>query len=410
MCDKQKAMGLLTQITRGLLKHGRKETEKQLGDRSHYIGMSDIGCGVECLRKAVAGKVYGNLLPEPDDVLQLYRDQDYEYIQQVLSKQLILQRGHWLESGILDALYANTGNLFSQLEIEVENHGVPVKAHLDFVLVAGGKTPVVRILELKSTEHIPKHLYSAYEMQLYSQLGMLTQFWSKPVFNLKSEQGEILFSKLTFPDMVQKAFGIELPDDVNKVDLEGWVLALSMKGAKAFGPYLPSELMFDVCRNTAEEIWKLSELVKTDKITLNDIEYCHGFHPLCDYCDHKDGCPKFQAIELDEPVYNELLREMDKLKLNKKKLEEEISETERIVQEFYNQCNVNGQWLDVGDYKFRCTEVEGRTTLDRKELEQELIQQLGESETQELLARCSKQGSPYQRLYITKNNNGVVGI
>ncbi len=60
--------------------------------------------------------------------------------------------------------------------------GVPVLAHLDFVLVANG---AVRILELKSTENIPDNLYTSYEVQHYGQLGFMAKYWEQPRFRKK---------------------------------------------------------------------------------------------------------------------------------------------------------------------------------------------------------------------------------
>jgi len=403
MCDKQKSMGLLTQITKGLLSHGASETKSQLGNRSQYIGMSDIGSGVECLRKAVANKVYGSSLPTANEVVELYKNQQFDEIKAVLSKQLTFQRGHWFEDGILNALSENTTNLFSQLEIEAEVDGVPIKAHLDFVLVADGQKPTVRILELKSTANLPENLHTSYEVQLYGQLGMLSEFWTKPNFNLKAASGKVLFSKLTFPDLAKQAFGFDFPMNVAEVDLEGWVLSLSMSDAKAFGPYFPSEMMTDLCNTTAKHIWESAKGMKDGSVQLDSLDYCHGFNPLCDWCDHKESCPKFKAVALEDSSYNEVLAEIDQLKKNKKELTAVISEKEERIRDFYAQCKVDGHWLDAGDYKFRCSEVAGRKTLNKDLLKDALIEELGEDRTDSLLDDCTKVGHPYQKLTISKN-------
>lgn len=38
-----KAMGLMAQVAKGLLNHSGSATAAQLGDRSKYVGLSDIG-------------------------------------------------------------------------------------------------------------------------------------------------------------------------------------------------------------------------------------------------------------------------------------------------------------------------------------------------------------------------------
>ncbi len=76
MESETKSMGLLTQLAKGLLAHGKMETEKQLGDRTKYIGMSDIGKGAECMRAAVANKVHGRMQPEAEELQKFFSDAD----------------------------------------------------------------------------------------------------------------------------------------------------------------------------------------------------------------------------------------------------------------------------------------------------------------------------------------------
>ncbi len=72
-----KVMGLMAQVARGLLKHGECRTNSELGgDRGLYVGLSDIGKGAECMRSAVAGKVYGSMHPSSDKVMEWYRGAD----------------------------------------------------------------------------------------------------------------------------------------------------------------------------------------------------------------------------------------------------------------------------------------------------------------------------------------------
>jgi len=406
MESETKSMGLLTQLAKGLLAHSKMETEKQLGDRTKYIGMSDIGKGAECMRAAVANKVNGRMQPETEALQKLFSEKDYSAIQAILNKELILQRGHWLETGVMQAFKANGAKIFSQLEIDIDDNGTPVKAHLDFVLVWGGKHPAVRILELKSTENTPKNLYTAYETQLYGQLGFLSKFWESPNFNMKSENGKTLFTNLNFPEIVRKAFNIEMPDDPKKVDIEGWVLCLAMSEAKAFGPYKPNETMLNFCRKTAKTIWDSTKAVNAKSLRLNDIEYCEGFHPLCDWCDHSGDCPKFKSVEIKDPVCNEILSELEALKNQKTKLEKEIAESERRVKDFYHKNGIVKDWISTEDYRFKCSEVDGRKSLDDSLLSSELSKLIGAQKGASLLEAASKKGEPYERLYINKIKKG----
>ena len=392
-----KAMGLMSQVAKGLLKHGERKTADELGDRSRYVGLSDIGKGAECLRAAVAGKVYGCQHPAADKVMDWYRDGKFDKVTAALKKQLILQRGHWFEAGIEQAFEANGAKLFTQLEIDAGFDGVPVLAHLDFVLVGKG---AVRILELKSTENLPDNLYASYETQLYGQLGFLAKYWNEKRFSIRDGTGKMSFSKL-----VKRKFGIDMPESVQEVDLEGWVLALAMSDAKAFGPYKANDTMTRFCEKTAKSIWDKADEIRNNNLDLNQVEFCKGFHPLCDFCDHSSGCPKFTVHELGDSVYNDILSELDELKSRKAKLAKDIAIAEDQVREFYINSGVNGDWLSTGDWRFRFSETAGRKSLDTQALLTEVRKRLGEDQVENLIQKHTSQGLPGQRLYISKTKN-----
>jgi len=394
-----KAMGLMSQVAKGLLNHSSSSTAAQLGDRSKYVGLSDIGKGAECMRAAVANKVFGSQHPKADDISLWLRDMEYEKVSAALKKQLILQRGHWFEAGIDQAFEANGTKFFSQLEIDAGFDGVPVQAHLDFVMVANG---AVRILELKSTENIPDFLYTAYETQIYGQLGFLAKHWDQPRFSIRDGTGQIMHSKLSFPALCKKVFAIDMPDSIQDVDLEGWVLALAMSDAKAFGPYKANDTMTRFCEKTAKSIWEKADELRNNNLDLNTVDFCKGFHPLCNFCDHMDTCPKFTTVELGDSIYNDILEELEVLKLQKAKLLKDIAIQEDQVKDFYINSGINGDWLSTGDYRFRCSETAGRKSLNTKALTAELVNILGEDEVEKLVQKFTTQGSPSQRLYISK--------
>ena len=393
----RKEMGLMAQVARGLLKHGECRTVQELGDRSKYVGLSDIGKGAECLRSAVAGKVFGSRHPKADDVLKWYQENEFGKVVEALRKQLILQRGHWFETGIETAFKANQAKFFTQLEIDAGFDGVPVLAHLDFVLVSKG---AVRVLELKSMAQFPDHLYTSYEVQLHGQLGFLYKYWDKPRFSIRDGTG-----KYSFPELAKKEFGIEMPASAEDADIEGWVLALSMKDAKAFGPYKPNSTMTRFCEKTSKSIWDKADLVRNKKLSLDNVEFVKGFHPLCSFCEHVEGCPKFKIHELNDPVYDDILTELDELKQKKIKLCESIGLLEEQVRDFYEKSGVDGDWISTGNWKFRASETSGRKTLDTKALTAELINILGEDQVENLLHKFTEKGLPGQRLYINKNKS-----
>ena len=395
----KKVMGLMAQVARGMLRHGECQTAEQLGDRSLYVGLSDIGKGAECLRAVVAGKVYGSMHPSPDKVLGWYRDGEFEKIMEVLRKQLILQRGHWFEAGVEQAFEANGVKFFTQLEIDAGFDGVPVLAHLDFVLVGKG---AVRVLELKSMANLPEHLYTAYLTQVYGQLGFLAKYWDQPRFSIRDGTGLIIHSKLSFPALCKKVFGVDMPELVHDVDLDGWLLALAMSDANAFGPYKANDTMTRFCEKTAKAIWEKADEIRNNNLDLNMVEFCKGFHPLCDFCDHAEGCPKFTVHELGDSVYNDILTELEELKSQKAKLVKDITIAEDQVREFYVNSGVNGDWLSTGDWRFRFSETAGRKSLDTQALLTEIGEIIGEDQVENLIQKHSLQGLPGQRLYISR--------
>lgn len=398
----RKADTLLAQLAKGLLRHGVHETATQLGDRSQYVGLSDVGKGVECMRSAVAGKLGLGKRATELSVMDWYQQGKFEQIYAALKKQLVLQRGHWLESGIANALQANGTNMLCQLEIATQYKGVPIKAHLDFALVWGWPQPTVRILELKSTERIPESLYTAYETQLYGQLGFLVECWNQHVFSMRDEHGAVVFEKLTFPQAVKRVFGFPFPEKTSSVDIEGWVLCVAMSEVKAFGPYRPSDVMLKACKKTAEKIWQGAQNVQEGKALLEDMSHCRGFHPLCDYCDHASSCPKFEGEVLADTAYDDELTLVAVLKDEKRELEKKISAKEERVKAFYNQSGIDSRWLKTSHYRFKSTRQQGRKTVDMTKLELVLINEVGEQKAQELLVAATKYGQPFERLHIAK--------
>lgn len=155
MADNPRALALLAQVTRGLLRHGDQQTPLHLGDRSTYVGLSDVGRAITCMRAAVASKLHNGGKTTGDDIARWLQNGAEQRISETLGRQLILQRGHWLEAGVESALWANGMNLIPQLEISDTEGSVPIRAHLDFVLIRGGDQPALRVLELKSTKYLP---------------------------------------------------------------------------------------------------------------------------------------------------------------------------------------------------------------------------------------------------------------
>ncbi len=400
MADRIQA--LFAQLVRGLLHHGDLESKKLLGDRRHYVGMSDVGKGVECMRSAVAGKLGLKVPIKGQAIESWYTHGKHDQIYNTLCKQLILQRGHWLEAGVLPALEANGSKVFPQLEVSTEYKGVPIKVHIDFTLAWDTPKPSVRILELKSTKRVPDALYTAYETQLYGQLGFLVDCWNQPVFAMRDHSGVLRFENMTFPEAVQYEFGFILPDDPLLVDIEGWVLCLAMDAAKGFGPYKASSVMLNVCKKTAETIWFGMDAVRSEKMDLNDIAYCKGFHPLCDYCDHADTCPKFEAEFVDDPDSDDLLAELLALKDKKKMIAENIAAKEEQIKRYFKHQGYPTGSLKTRYYRVMKTHYKGASRTDLQKLTKLLKNEICEVRVEKLLNAAAVQGKPYDRLSIVK--------
>ena len=87
---------LCSLLKQGLQASSHARTTLSLGDRSKYVGLSDIGKAADCLRTAVAGKVY---LPQ---TLTTATPCSHD----TFLRTLRMQRGHWFENGITEAFHA----------------------------------------------------------------------------------------------------------------------------------------------------------------------------------------------------------------------------------------------------------------------------------------------------------------
>ena len=389
---------LFAQLARGLVRSGRERSERTLGDRSAYVGLSDVGQGIDCLRAAVARKVADHPLADP---ASLYREGRMDLIDALLRRELTLQRGHWFEDGIEAALCANGTPLLPQVEIDASSDGVPLKAHLDFVLLRGGSRPAVRVLELKSLKRIPAALYPSYEAQVYGQIGLLAEAWSRPVFSLRDRGGVPQFANLSFPDLVRRCLGLDLPETMTLVDLQGWVLAVSMTEADAFGPYHPDPTMLSLCRKTAKTIWETARAVRSGSLTLDEVGICPGFHALCDCCPFALDCPKFHEPMLADPAIDRDLDDLTGLKGRRSLLDAEIAEREERIRRFCDLSGNRATWLKTGLYRVRNARIPGRRILDPVRLRSSLSTHLDPATVDAVIAAATTTGADYERLSIS---------
>ena len=379
--------GLRALIRQGLQAVAHKDTLAHLGDRSSYIGMSDIGQHWECPRAALARKV----LPTTNSLERL----------------LTLQRGHWFESGVGQALASLGLHVLPQLEINWQHQGVPIKAHLDFVLVWGAPVNAIRILEVKSTDKLPASPHDSHLLQLHGQIGLLAQAWDKPVFSLRAEDGTLLHEKMTFPQLCRAQLGLQLPKQAEKLSIEAWLLCLSMKDVTTFGPYTFNQAMLDTALDHAVQLWGDLTAHRAGNLSLSQVTCAQGFYPICSYCEYNGDCPKFpQGVHM--PQWEPALEKLAALKEQRTALDSEIKEMETVLKLVHRQAGTR-DWVDTGNYRFRMSVTAGRTTLDKDALREELTEifhaeHLGDIDVNALLARCERTGSPFEKLSISPIN------
>ncbi len=379
--------GLRALIRQGLQAVAHNDTLAHLGDRSRYVGMSDIGQHWECPRAALARKV----LPTADSLERL----------------LTLQRGHWFEAGVGQALASLGLNVLPQLEIKWQHQGVPIKAHLDFVLVWGAPVNAIRILEVKSTDKLPASPHDSHLLQLHGQIGLLTKAWNNPVFSLRAADGTRLHDKMTFPQLCLAHLGLPLPKQAEELNMEAWLLCLSMKEVKAFGPYGFNQAMLDTALDHAVQLWGDLTAHRAGNLSLSQVTCAQGFYPICSYCEYNGDCPKFpQGVQM--PQWEPALEKLAALKEQRTALDNEIKEMETVLKLVHRQSGTR-DWVDTGNYRFRMSVAAGRSTLNREALHEELtaifrFEGLGNIDVDALLARCERVGSPFEKLSISPIN------
>lgn len=379
--------GLRALIRQGLQAVSTQNIAAHLGDRSTYVGMSDIGQHWECPRAALARKV----MPTPNSLERL----------------LTLQRGHWFESGVGQALASLGLHVLPQLEINWQHQGVPIKAHLDFVLVWGAPVNAIRILEVKSTDKLPASPHDSHLLQLHGQIGLLAQAWDKPVFSFRAEDGTLLHDKMTFPQLCHARLGLQLPKQAEKLNMEAWLLCLSMKEVKAFGPYGFNQAMLDTALDHAVQLWGDLTAHRAGNLSLSQVTCAQGFYPICSYCEYNGDCPKFpQGVQM--PQWEPALEKLAALKEQRTALDNEIKEMETVLKLVHRQASTR-DWVDTGKYRFRMSVAAGRSTLNREALHEELaaifrFEGLGDIDVDALLARCERMGAPYEKLSISAIN------
>lgn len=133
-------------IAKNLPKVLAAETASSLGDRSKYIGASDVG---SCLLKAYLGKT--------------------QHVEHDIAQHIVFQRGHLSEDLVAKMLHGTPYK--TQVEVSGKtNNGYDIKAHIDFTVDFGKECVVI---EAKSTSLEVDEPYTSWVLQVQMQMGLL---------------------------------------------------------------------------------------------------------------------------------------------------------------------------------------------------------------------------------------------
>lgn len=122
------------------------DTAKSLGDRSKYIGASDIG---SCLRKSYLSKI--------------------QKVEHDIAQHIVFERGHIAE-GIVAKMLRGTPYKTQVEAVGKTSNDYAIKAHIDFVVDFGRECVVI---EAKSTSIPVDEPYASWLLQVQMQMGLL---------------------------------------------------------------------------------------------------------------------------------------------------------------------------------------------------------------------------------------------
>lgn len=237
-----------------------EQTKETLGDRTTYLGASDI---LACPRKTILTKTHP---PEPNLVTLLR-----------------YSRGHMAED-IVAAAFTAAGYTNFRRQMEVSYKGeIPIIAHIDFVFISEARKTMA-VLEVKAPENIPQNPYGSWESQLYLQMGLLAENYPE----YRVEKGAIL------------------------------AVNFGEHGMQLFNGYTPQTIILDGLIARAKSIWNDYQKYQAGELNCPVMEA----GPLCGYCPFVGDCPKFAVEEVQELAESvEILLELQK---QQKELETEI--------------------------------------------------------------------------------------
>jgi len=169
------------------LELGLQNTDSGLGDRSKYVGASDIG---HCLEKSFLSKTIG----ETHD----------------LKQQVIFQRGHIAEGIIKNGFQNNPAELKFQEQVEVTGEDTDgfIKGHIDFVVEFPNEVVVVECKTFSSP--LPNgEPRESWRHQVQLQIGLLKKKTSKickrgKIIAMNINSGEVFEFDVIFNEALYK--------------------------------------------------------------------------------------------------------------------------------------------------------------------------------------------------------------
>jgi len=173
----------------------KEKTTKDLGDRTKYVGSSDVA---KCPRQAALQK----LQPIEHDLQTLIR----------------FERGHLTEQ-ILKNIFEKTKYKWTAQKELIHPEFGNFKAHVDFMFYTRNMKSI-GICEIKTSSQIPDEPYDSWVSQLHWQMGL---------------------AKLAYPE----------------ANIRGTILAVDLNTGdiREFNGFTPSEVIFDMLIDKAHNIW-----------------------------------------------------------------------------------------------------------------------------------------------------------
>jgi hypothetical protein len=344
-------------------------TRKSLGDRRNYVGASDIASAFGCERRVLLDKFGGaeeSRTPEST---------------------FVLERGHWVEQGLGEAIAARVRHTIFGLSITgMTEGGTPISIHPDIVCVC--KTKIL-VFEVKSVGTIPAMVRTEHQSQLHIQMGVMAKMWSKNAFTTPWNREH----PCSFPELLKGRFGLEGVGN-EPLPIEGYVVYVSNKALRVSPPQHIQESILEVLLNKADRIWALRSTPEQGMVA-------KGIYPLCDYCAHCSGCPAFKSTDVPELAatiqkYKEAAALLDAAKANKEIIAEELKT-------YGSKPAYIGKWLTAGGDKVKVSHVNGRATLDTDKLVELLVQRgFSFDAALDLLDAATGQSGGYLRLTLSK--------